>query len=154
MTLNFMHIKSYNIIIREDGSTWGRTNLGTEKYGEGSTCYRESHAELDGFITSLLNCSFKYGRTDFSKPTCFHPFLPLYGPILSVFFFYHWVSEVQNCQRAYFYQRFPILHSDSGEQVSSFIESFPLTPTIYPHVIFTMKPLRCPSISPNVPTCV
>lgn len=30
----------------------------------------------------------------------------------------YWVSEVQNCQRAYFYQRFPILHSDSGDWAS------------------------------------
>lgn len=58
----------------------------------------------------------------FSNFTRFHPFLPLYGPILSVIFFLYWVSEVQNCQRAYFYQRFPILHSDSGDEVSfSFI---------------------------------
>uniref|UniRef100_A0A7N8YDB5 Myosin-9 n=1 Tax=Mastacembelus armatus TaxID=205130 RepID=A0A7N8YDB5_9TELE len=28
-----------------------------------------------------------------------------------------WKDEVQNCQRAYFYQRFPILHSDSVDRI-------------------------------------
>lgn len=59
-------------------------------------------------------------------------FLPFQILLVSIHFFlcmaqfclsfvsFYWVSEVQNCQRAYFYQRFPILHSDSGDNEVSF----------------------------------
>lgn len=59
----------------------------------------------------------------FYCPLCFYPLVFIHfflctAPFLSVVFFSYWASEVQKCQRAYFYQRFPILHSDSGDWVS------------------------------------
>lgn len=54
--------------------------------------------------------------------TCFLPLCPLCDSLLSSrYVLFHLVSEVKNCQRAYFYHRFPILHSDSGDDFFSFL---------------------------------
>lgn len=54
--------------------------------------------------------------------TCFLPLYPLCDSLLpSLHVLFHLVSEVKSCQRAYFYHRFPILHSDSGDDFFSFL---------------------------------
>lgn len=62
------------------------------------------------FFTFFLIIFFLKSHWWFS----FHSF-PCVAPLFLIFVFYC-ISEVHNCQRAYFYQRFPILHSDPGEK--------------------------------------
>lgn len=61
-----------------------------------------------------------------SNLTCFLPLYPLCTSLLpSRYVSFHLVSEVKNCQRGYFYHRFPILHSDSGDDFFSFLAPAP-----------------------------
>lgn len=54
---------------------------------------------------------------------------------------FHLASEVKNCQRAYFYHRFPILHSDSGDDFFSFSLSCSLL-SVGPCLFSTRLPQR------------
>lgn len=62
-------------------------------------------------LTSVLTLS----KSHLSPPTLSSVRLPLFP---SRHLLFRLASEVKNCQRAYFYQRFPILHSDSGDLTS------------------------------------